>query len=285
MPRGTVTLDDLPGLGPSFARALVPSREKVAKVPAHAVSVLGYDQDPARLARYARVCGFTLRDTVPPTWLHVLAFPLHVHLLGAPEASVRLVGAVHVSNSMTSHRPVSASEPLDISVQAGNIRAHRRGALVDLDARIDVDGERVWEGVSTYLAQGMQASGDSVETTRDEFVPELPHARWRLPAKLGVDYRAVSGDPNPIHTNRLAAKAFGFPRPIIHGMWTHARALAALDNKLQAPYRVDVDFVKPVFLPGTVGFRSWATDEGWRADVTTKDGAKPHLRMRVSDLT
>ena len=35
------------------------------------------------LAKYAHVCGFTLRDELPPTYPHVLAFPLHMELLGA----------------------------------------------------------------------------------------------------------------------------------------------------------------------------------------------------------
>ena len=138
-------LDDLPGMGPAFARALVPSRRTAARLPEHAVTVLGYRQDAARLADYARVCGFTLRDAVPPTWLHVLTFPLHVHVLGDRRSTVRLAGAVHVSNTMTLHRPVSAHERLDIAVHATNLRPHRRGALVDLVGLIEIDGEPAWE--------------------------------------------------------------------------------------------------------------------------------------------
>ena len=33
------------------------------------------------LAAYARVCGFTLRDQLPPTYPHVLAFPLHMAVM------------------------------------------------------------------------------------------------------------------------------------------------------------------------------------------------------------
>ena len=37
--------------------------------------------DVDRLAEYCRVCGFTLRDTLPITYPHMLAFPLHMSLM------------------------------------------------------------------------------------------------------------------------------------------------------------------------------------------------------------
>ena len=37
--------------------------------------------DRDALAEYAHVCGFTLRDELPPTYPHVLAFGLHMELL------------------------------------------------------------------------------------------------------------------------------------------------------------------------------------------------------------
>ena len=37
-------------------------------------------------------------------------------------------------------------------------------------------------------------------------------------------------------------------------MWTKARCVAALDNRLPDAVTVAVEFKKPVFLPGTVAF-------------------------------
>ncbi|WP_084103842.1 MaoC/PaaZ C-terminal domain-containing protein [Demequina sp. NBRC 110056] len=276
-------LDAIPGMGAAFARAMVPSRTSRVTLPRRISTVHDVTQNRARLADYARVCGFTLRDAVPPTWLHVLTFPLHIHLLGDPQSSVKLVGAVHTSNSMTLHRPVTADERLELSVHLEGPRPHRRGALVDLIGQVRVDGEPVWDGVTTYLASGASVEGEPEEVERAPFEPRSPQARWRLPADLGRQYRRVSQDPNPIHTSRVAAKAFGFARPIIHGMWTHARALAALENRLPAAFTTHVDFVKPILLPSSVGFVASETPGGVLADVVTKDGAKPLLRMRVEE--
>jgi acyl dehydratase len=239
------------------------------------------NQDRARLAAYDRLTGFTLRDHVPPTWLHVLTFPLHIHLLSDPESSIRLLGAVHVSNRMTLHRPVGAEERLTLEVHLDSLRPHARGALVDLIGQVRIDGEPVWDGVSTYLAQGVSVAGEPQAVERQEYAPTTPHTQWRLPADLGRRYRRVSGDPNPIHTSRIAARAFGFPQPIMHGMWTHARALAALEPRLPPTYTVDVAFTKPILLPATVGLVSTATDASHVAAVTDRKGAKPHLLMTV----
>ena len=86
----------------------------------------------------------------------------------------------------------------------------------------------------------------------------------RVPDDIGRRYAAVSGDVNPIHLNPLAAKAFGFPRAIAHGMWTHARSLAALEGRLPAgPLTVRAQFAKPVLLPSTVALHT-AVDRGRR---------------------
>jgi acyl dehydratase len=88
----------------------------------------------------------------------------------------------------------------------------------------------------------------------------------------------VSGDNNPIHTRPLIARALGQPGTIAHGMWTKARALAALEADLPDAFTVDVRFKLPLPIPGRATFS------------TTGDGAfavhdargRPHLEGRVS---
>ena len=248
-------LPELPSLVPLFAKAVLPSLDRgPARIPGDTVLVRGVGQDLGRLADYDRVCGFGLSEVVPPTWLHVLTFGLHIELLSGRDSTIRLAGVVHVSNRMRLHRPVV----------------------------VHVDGELVWDGVSTYLAPGAKVPGTDEQLAREEYVPTTPNAVWRLPADLGRQYRAVSGDPNPIHTSRLAARAFGFARPIIHGMWTHARLLAAVQPRLPDAYAVEVGFARPILLPGTVG-AWWRPDAGgWVAAVTDRAGAKPYLTARIT---
>jgi hypothetical protein len=203
--------------------------------------------DPVRLAQYAHVCGFTLRDTLPPTYPHVLAFPLHMELLA--NAPFSAVGVVHIANRIVQHRPLTLAEELELRVGAGPFRPHRRGRTFDFISQAFVDGELVWEDFSTNLKKGA-GSGDGGE--HDAFVPPPVTAHWQLPEDLGRRYAAVSGDHNPIHLHGLTAKALGFPRAIAHGMWTKARCLAAL--QLPDAFTTEARFRKPVLLPSRVTF-------------------------------
>lgn len=91
---------------------------------------------------------------------------------------------------------------------------------------------------------------------------------------MGTEYARVSGDHNPIHTSRLGARLFGFGRPIAHGMWSKARCLAALENRLPAAYTVEVGFKLPVPLPSTVAFSAVPGRDFTLHDART---GRPHL--------
>ena len=64
----------------------------------------GVVADPADVAAYAKVCGFALRDTLPATYPHVLAFPLHMAVMADGGFPFGAVGLVHVENRIEQHR-------------------------------------------------------------------------------------------------------------------------------------------------------------------------------------
>jgi acyl dehydratase len=237
--------------------------------------------DRGHLADYARVCGFPVDDALPPTYPHVLAFPLQVELMAGRSFPLPLPGLVHIRNTISVDREIDAAEPLDLRVHAERFVAHPKGAQVDLVTRVDAGGEPVWRGRSTYLARGAAAPAedDSPAPTPPD-VPDGPAAAiWRVGADTGRRYAGVSGDVNPIHLYPLTARAFGFPRAIAHGMWTAARALSALQGRLPAAITYDVAFGKPLLLPSTVELHAAATDEGWNTAVRRRDAT--HLTATV----
>ncbi|GGP39443.1 MaoC/PaaZ C-terminal domain-containing protein [Saccharothrix coeruleofusca] len=253
-----------------------------------AVLTAGAEVDRAHLAAYGRVCGFGVRDELPPTYPHVLAFPLHVELMTGADFPFPLPGLVHVANRITRTRPLLASEPLELVVRAENLRPHERGRQFDVVTTASVDGEAVWVDVSTYLRRSSgPSSGTSGGTgggtggaAGERPQPPRPTASWRVPADTGRRYAAVSGDRNPIHLHPLAARAFGFPRAIAHGMWTKARCLAALAGRLPDACAVDVRFKAPLPLPARADFAARPTADGWRFSVWS--GGKPSLEGTVS---
>jgi acyl dehydratase len=80
----------------------------------------------------------------------------------------------------------------------------------------------------------------------------------------------------------LTAKALGFPRQIAHGMWTKARSIAAIENRLPDAVTVEVAFKKPVFLPGTVAFADRLDGGTHTFSLTNPKDGSPHLVGRAT---
>ncbi|SDD01142.1 MaoC/PaaZ C-terminal domain-containing protein [Nocardioides lianchengensis] len=259
----------------------------IRKAPAEDFSGLRLTRPPvtaerAHVERYAAVCGFPVKDTVPVTYPHLLAFPLHLAIMGDQAFPAPAIGSVHVENSITTHRPVAVGETLEVEVAVGAAQPHAKGTAYVFATTISAGGETAWESTSTYLRRG---KGDDSAAGGTSYPDAPPHGiTWRLPDDLGRRYAAVSGDHNPIHLYPLTAKALGFPRQIAHGMWTLARSVAALENRLPDAVRVDAAFKKPVLLPGTVAFGSARLEDGYAFSLSRPRDGAPHLVGRTTAL-
>jgi hypothetical protein len=239
--------------------------------------------DPAHVAAYSQVCGFPTKDTLPLTYPHLLAFGLHMAIMTDGSFPFPAIGTVHLENSITQHRAISAAEALQVTARPTNLRPHAKGRIFDMLTSIHSQGELVWEETSTFLRRGKGDGSAASDTTYVE-APAGP-ITWQLPGDLGRKYAAVSGDHNPIHLYPLTAKAFGFPRQIAHGMWSKARCVAALENRLSDAVRVDVAFKKPILLPGAVAFGSRpVSGEGYAFALSSPKSGAPHLVGRTTDL-
>ena len=294
---GTRTLDSPPSILPLYARAaaplipgasllpFVPGRGK--EIPDTELVLAGVRPDPDAVAAYAKVCGFALRDRLPPTYPQVLAFPLHMAVMADGGFPFGAVGLVHVENRIAQRRPIGLGEELKLVVRPTALEPHKRGQTFSLVTEAWVGDELAWESTSTMLRRGKPADGPQSgqighsEAHRQE-EPELtPSAEWRLGGDLGRRYAAVSGDRNPIHMHALTAKPLGFPGAIAHGMWTKARCLAALEGRLPDSFAVEVRFRKPIRLPGKVEFLSDAGGEQIEFAVRDAKRQTPHLDGRV----
>lgn len=240
--------------------------------------------DADRLTAYQQLVGETVSDALPAGYLHTLVFELHTALLARDDFPLPALGMVHLANRVEQRRRVGADEVLDATLRAERLAPHRRGATVDLVGELAVDGDVVWRGVSTYLAKGVRLPDAAAppDGDRPAWVAPLPTGSWRLGADVGRRYAAVSGDRNPIHTSRLAARAFGFARPIAHGMYTAARALADVGPARGDAYVWDVEFATPVLLPSTVSVRVAPDDAG--GFTLAAWSRKPHLTGSVRPL-
>jgi acyl dehydratase len=295
------TLESSPSILPLYARAalpMIPGASLLPFVPGGGgeipdgldLELAGVTAEAADVAAYAKVCGFTLRDTLPPTYPHMLAFPLHMAVMSDGSFPFGAVGLVHVENSIAQKRPIGIDEEMTIRVRPTKLQPHPKGKTFSLETEVLVDGTVVWESTSTMLRRGGSSNGEAPKKGKstkgfDSLDAAAPSsAEWKLAGDLGRRYAGVSGDRNPIHMHSLTAKPLGFPGAIAHGMWTKARALAQLGSELPDSFEVEVRFRKPILLPARVLFAE--QDSGKEILFAIRDAKKgtPHLDGHVRPL-
>lgn len=259
-------------------------KSEVSELPQVAMSGPPLEVPLDRLAGYCELLGAPVTDTLPAGFIHVMGFPLHLAWLTGSGCELPALGMVHISNRVRYLREVSIDDAITFTAWGENLRPHRKGALLDVQLLAHVGGERVWEGTSTYLSTGARTPGEPEARAEAEPLPELPGLHlWNLPADAGRSYAAASGDANPIHTNKLAAKAFGFPRPLVHGMYSAARALFEVGTPA-VPFEWWVDFAKPVLLPGRAQLVFGPGEDG-ESLYSLRGGERVHLTGGVRALS
>jgi acyl dehydratase len=281
------TLKSSPSILPLYARAAAPMVPGASllpfipgggkEIPEIELTLPGVRASAEQVAAYNRVCGFGLRDHLPPTYPHMLAFPLHMAVMADGSFPFGAVGLV---------------EELTIKVKPTKLAPHPKGRTFSLQTKVKAGNRIVWESTSTMLRRGGGSSEDAPKADPSELhqisgpagrefdavrEDEVASAEWKLGGDLGRRYAAVSGDRNPIHMHAWAAKPLGFPRAIAHGMWTKARCLAALESRLPDAFQVDVRFRKPILLPSRIEFASTSQEEEIAFAVRDAKRGTPHL--------
>ena len=289
----TRELNSSPSITALFARAgaaMIPGASHLPfvggggrEIPELTLRLTDVEVDRARVADYDRVCGFAVRDMLPATYPHMLAFPLQLSLMTDPSFPFGAIGLVHIANRITQHRPIRSDERLTIDVWATPVEDHPRGRQFSLRSEVRVGDVLVWEEVSTNLKRGSGSGSGSASDADLPSATDLPAtATWELPGDLGRRYGSVSGDLNPIHVHPLTARLFGFPSAIAHGMCTKARCLAALEPQLPHAFTVEVAFKKPILLPGKVEFCEAEVPGGVEFGVRDPREGKSHMDGRAS---
>lgn len=261
--------------------ALVPAGQTVPRLEA---SVDAATIRRSHLTRYRQVCGFGDDGGLPITYPHVLAMPLHVALLTHPRFIVRLMGLIHVANEIHQVRALPVNGNLRLRTWIEGHRDTGRGHEFELFTEAEDAAGTAWHEKSTLLARrtGGGGGGRSARQALRYDKPaqnEVPvMTDIEVPRSIGRRYGWLSGDLNPIHLGDRGARLFGFDRAVAHGMWSMARALAALGPAaLAPPVRAHVEFKFPLFLPNIAHLEHWQRDGRRLFVLKDAETERPHL--------
>jgi acyl dehydratase len=255
------------------------------QLPSRTLTVEDVPIDRSNVAAYAAVTGLRYGDAVPLTYPFALTFPTMMSLVTGFDFPFAAIGAVHTENHITQYRPIAVTDTVGIAVHAENLREHRKGLLVDLVADVSVGNDIAWHQVTTFLHQQRTSLSDEPKPPPQK-QPKLPPPNTVLritPAQIRR-YAAVGGDHNPIHTNPIAAKLFGFPTAIAHGMFSAAAVLANIQARLPDSVTYSARFGKPVVLPARAGLYVDQVGDGWDLALRNIAEGYPHLTGTVRSL-
>ncbi|BBX64657.1 dehydratase [Mycobacterium saskatchewanense] len=264
----------------------LPVVSRAGNVPSRTVTIEELPIDQAHVAEYAAVTGLRYGNRVPLTYPFALTFPALMSLVTGFDFPFAAMGSVHTENHITQYRPIAVTDTVSVRVHAENLREHRKGLLVDLVTDVGVGNETAWHQVTTFLHQQRTSLSDEPKPPPEK-QPKLPPPGAVLRVTPGQirRYAAVGGDHNPIHTNPIAAKLFGFPTVIAHGMFSAAAVLPNIEARFPDAVRYSVRFGKPLVLPATAGlYVDQSDDGGW--DISLRNVAKnyPYLTGAVRAL-
>jgi len=255
--------------------------------------------EPARVARYAQLCGLPLDpQRIPLIFPQLLGFPLLLRYFGSPDCPWPAMGIVHLGNQIESQAPIAVGDVLRLTLSTGSLIRHPRGQAFTILLKAERDGQSVWSARQTLLRLGVRTSsgidwdesaivGGSAQAQAVQ-QPFEPVGEFDAPREIGRRYAPVSGDFNPIHLSSLTARLLGFPQTIAHGLWSLARSLAllgagSLGSPADAPLRLSTVFGSPVRLPSRVGvWRARAGDGAQAFELRDARGERVHLRARLA---
>jgi len=267
------------------AAGALPFVPRGEKLPDRTITVDELAIDPANVAAYANVTGLRFGDAVPLTYPFALTFPTVMSLVTGFDFPFAAMGSVHIANQITQHRPILVTDTVSVRTHAENLREHRRGLLVDIVTDVNVGNDTVWHQVTTFLHQQRTSLSDEPKPPpQKQPKPGPPNAVLRITPGQIRHYASVAGDHNPIHTNPIAAKLFGFPTVIAHGMFSAAAVLANIEGQLPDAVKYSVRFAKPVVLPARAGLYVDRISDGWQLTLRNLSKGDPHLTGTVAAL-
>lgn len=196
-------------------------------------------------------------------------------MLQRSEFPVRLPGLIHVWHEIRQQRPLEAGEDLSMECWIEGHRPVAAGAEFCLHTTVRTGGRVLWEERTGFLSRA-KTRGDGRGPSPREVRMADPRrvSEWTAAPGIGRRYARASGDYNPIHLADAAARSFGLPAAIAHGMWTLSCAVAELQKDQARPATgVYVRFKRPVFIPADLALMAGSrNEEGTPFKVSGPDG-------------
>ncbi len=293
-PEAVLEIDKHPSMAYIFSKALLISMFRSSslgdetKILKSRFVLKNYQLDKDIIHNYKKVCGFTKIDTnvVPISYLQSLFIGLLGKYIISSYFPITPLGLIHTYQSFEQERAIKDTESIDLSCSLVGVNKIEKGIETIFKLEVVSNDEIVWEGTSIFLTKT-----DTIKKKRSSKKEETFLKKQEIiniPKGTGLKYAKVSGDFNPHHLYSILAKAFGFKKAIVHGMWSLASVIANIDKTypLDGECKIEAFFKLPVFMPATtaLGYETGNDDQGnaiVNFELRDNQEGLPHLKGRV----
>ena len=283
MPTDIRTVSHPPAPWRLMLRTLMPRRRPagIERLPELRVDSRPIPQ--AGLKSYQEVCGFTETAELPLSYLFVVGFIPQVLLVTDPKFPLKAIGMVHISNRFELLQPIQSNADLAVRTRAVGMETVAKGRQVTIETVFYQGGVESARSTSVNFARGGGHGRPSEGKTLSAAPTDIEPIEWELEPEIGLRYARASGDYNPIHLYGWSARLLGFRRPIAHGMYLVARALAEIEAVRRKAeegdrlIRLDVQFKTPTFLPSRPKLYLRRQSEGYQFELWNRAGNRPHV--------
>ena len=202
---------------------------------------------------------------VPPTFYVTWAMAALADAIVKLDIPYNYSRVLHSASEVRYARPFLIDEVGFFTSRVSMIDDNERRAKIRVDSVVterDAHGPEIFTNVmELHVPKAVKREGARGSMKRPDppiIGPELrPLADLEMKRDLGTRYALVSGDFNPVHWAKPAAKAMGFRSTFVQGYCTKAMAAHAIIRQLLRGAAADlvslrVEFRKPILLPARV---------------------------------
>lgn len=230
---------------------------------------------PRDYRKYSRLVGWTNTATIHPFYWQVRGLPLQLRLLTHPKSPFKLLGLVHLQNRVDEYTEARVDIPCELVARFATVYQHRRGLAVEVSVTGTQRGKRVYAATGVFLMRTSKKPGQlpAYNGTSVELSDSAQHsASFAYTGAMVRKYAWISGDFNPINLSTLTARLLGFKRAIVHGMYSGACAVSALDQQeALTGQKIELVFKRPVLVPAETQLFTEKNSDGRAFHLISKD--------------
>lgn len=286
-PSAVLEFRQRPSVAAYMARAMLPVRASLRDRSCTGMSAQWHDLRISRehLQQFEALTGLSSGTGLSLVYPHVFGFPLLMALITHPRFLLPIWQALQVRNHFLRHRAMPVDARYDLVTTAIRQRILAKGLEVDLLSQLTLEGECVWEGLTTFYYRGRYGAVEQESPLAQPPVLTAASSEcWHMPSGVGLAFGKLTGDFNGIHLWNAYARKFGFAGAFHHPQLVLAQCEARLPIQSDlvqagAAQRLDVWLKGPVFYdsdvylvrqPGVVPSRI-------EFSVTSKDETRPAM--------